>query len=157
MPTCHCSTQDGTHIYWNVYFSVSGRVVGTPLHVLTFLCRATTAATFLLPGYQHDHIIHCSTQSTVHDAVPKTSEHRHVTFSPTWNHRRTSAARQPFTDLYQCYSITAATAGACQHLCESIIHPCTLYKLHTVQCLPQQTAGLSATMPATSCSCSITP
>jgi len=27
------------------------------MHVLTFLCRESAAATFLLPGYQHDHII----------------------------------------------------------------------------------------------------
>jgi len=37
--------------------TVSGWVVGTPLHVLTFLCLKTTAATFMLPGYQHDHIM----------------------------------------------------------------------------------------------------
>jgi len=28
------------------------------MHVLTFLCRESAAATFLLPGYQHDHIVY---------------------------------------------------------------------------------------------------
>jgi len=41
----------GLHFY-------SERTGGTPLHVLTFLCRETTAATFLLSGDQHDHIRH---------------------------------------------------------------------------------------------------
>jgi len=32
------------------------------MHVLTFLCReSAAAATFLLPGYQHDHIIQAAT------------------------------------------------------------------------------------------------
>jgi len=49
---------DRTHACWNINFTVSGWVVGTPLHVPTFLCRKTTAAaTLMLPGYQHDHII----------------------------------------------------------------------------------------------------
>jgi len=30
--------------------------MGTPLHVLTFLCRETTTD-FMLPGYQHDHMM----------------------------------------------------------------------------------------------------
>jgi len=36
---------------------MSGWVVATPLHVLTFLCRETAAATFMLPGYPHGHVL----------------------------------------------------------------------------------------------------
>jgi len=35
------------------------------MHVLTFLCRESAAATFLLPGYQHDHIVQSKTASSL--------------------------------------------------------------------------------------------
>jgi len=55
------------------------------MHVLTFLCRESAAATFLLPGYQHDHIIHSTfssqpvTRQPLRAAVTKGSCKRVVT------------------------------------------------------------------------------
>jgi len=40
------------------------------MHVLTFLCRESAAATFLLPGYQHDHIIQQRSCSFCHSRWP---------------------------------------------------------------------------------------
>jgi len=52
-PLCHSEPWvrgAPTSLLVNVNVTVSGWVVGTPLHVLTFLCRETIAATFMLPN-----------------------------------------------------------------------------------------------------------